>query len=32
MPENAKYIDTTGIDTTEVMNIILEHIAAGGTS
>lgn len=28
MPENAKYIDTTGIDTTRVMSIILEHIAA----
>jgi cytidylate kinase len=28
MPENAKYIDTTEIDVTDVMNIILEHIAA----
>lgn len=32
MPENAKYIDTTEIDTTGVMNIILERVAAGGVS
>jgi cytidylate kinase len=29
MPENALYIDTTGIDIAGVMNIILKHIAEG---
>ena len=30
MPENAKYIDTTGIDVNGVMGIILKHIAVEG--
>ena len=32
MPENAIYIDTTGIDTTGVLSIILKHIATEGTA
>ena len=32
MPENAKYIDTTGIDVNAVMGIILKHIAVEGAA
>jgi cytidylate kinase len=32
MPENAKYIDTTGIGIAGVMSIILKHIAAAGVT
>jgi cytidylate kinase len=32
MPENAKYIDTTGIGIAVVMSIILKHIAAAGVT
>jgi cytidylate kinase len=32
MPENALYIDTTGIDIASVMNIILKHIATKGAA
>lgn len=32
MPENATYIDTTGIDIAGVMRIILKHIAAEGAA
>lgn len=31
MPENAKYIDTTGIDVDDVMSIILDYINTKGT-
>jgi cytidylate kinase len=32
MPENAKYIDTTGIDIAGVMSIILKHVATAGAT
>ena len=32
MPENAIYIDTTGIDIAGVMSIILKHIATEGAA
>jgi CMP/dCMP kinase len=32
MPENAIYIDTTGIDTAGVMSIIMKHVAAEGAA
>ena len=32
MPENAIYIDTTGIDIAGVMSIILKHIASEGAA